>query len=225
MTIKYKIYTATLLAMAILLSSCSDNKQYETAICALTDISGTYAKEKKNMVKIIKAGIVPKMVPGDTLFLIAIDSNSYDDKNIKGKLTLDYRPSQANTQRLNFAKLLDDFAEAKTQSKYTDISGAMMLCGGQLKATQAGTQLMFVFSDMKEELKPGIRRSFDKDEFENIDLAAMNVIKLNTDSANPQIFRKRMKKWKTRVLKHSAKSWNSSISPSDISEYIDSHRE
>lgn len=224
MIIKPNIYTAMLFTTAILLSSCSDNREYETAICALTDISGTYAKEKKNMVKIIKAGIVPKMVPGDTLFLVAIDSNSYEDKNIKGKLTLDYRPSEANSQRLKFAALLDAFAKAKTKSRYTDISGAMMLCAGQLKTTQAGTQLMFIFSDMKEELKPGIRRSFDNDEFENIDIAAMNVIKLNADSVNPQIFRKRIKKWKKRVLKHSAKSWNASISPTDISDYIDNHR-
>ncbi len=225
MRIRYKTYTAGLLAATILLSSCSDNKQYETAICALTDISGTYAKQKKRMVKIIKAGLVPKMVPGDTLFLIAIDSNSYEDKNVKGKITLDFRPSQANQQRLEFAKSLDRFAKGKAKSKYTDISGAMMLCGGQLKATQAGTQLMFIFSDMKEELKPGIRRSFDKDEFENIDIAAMNVIKLNADSANPQIFRKRIKKWKKRVRAHSAKSWNAALSPTDISDYIDDKRE
>ena len=205
-------------------SGCSDNKAYETAICALADISGTYAKEKKSMVKIIQAGIVPKLVPGDSLVLITIDSNSYNDENIKGKLKLDYRPSQANKQRLKFAGVLDDFAEKKASAKYTDISGAMMLCSGHLKSTQAGTQLMFIFSDMKEELKPGIKRSFNKDEFENINIAAMNVIKLNADSANPQIFRSRMSKWEKRVLAHSAKSWNGTLDPTEIGEYIDEKR-
>jgi len=213
--------TVFIFASAILLSSCSDNKQYETSICALADISGTYAKEKKNVVNIIKAGIIPRLVPGDSLYLITIDSNSYDDKNMKGKLTLDYRPSKANNQRIEFARLLDKFATKKISSKYTDISGAMMLCSGYLKGTAAGTQIMFIFSDMKEELKPGIRRSFNKDEFENINISAMNVIKLNEDNTNPQVYRSRMKKWKTRVLKHSAKSWNATLSPTDISSYID----
>jgi len=216
--------TTTLAATLILLSSCSDNKEYETAICALADISGTYAKEKKSMVKIIQAGIVPSLVPGDSLILMTIDSNSFNEENIKGKLKLDYRPSQANKQKINFAKQLDEFADKKVSAKYTDISGAMMLCSSHLKSTQAGTQLMFIFSDMKEELKPGIKRSFNKDEFENIDIVAMNVIKLNEDSANPQVFRSRIKKWKKRALKHSAKSWDSTLDPTEITNYIDTKR-
>ena len=221
---KQKIYAVFIIAIATLLSSCSDNKQYETAICALADISGTYADEKKNMVNIIKAGIIPKLVPGDSLFLITIDSSSYDEENMKGQLTLDYRPSQANRQRIEFAGLLDEFAEKKIRAKLTDISGAMMLCSGHLKSTQAGTQIMFIFSDMKEELKPGIKRSFDKDEFTNINIAAMNVIKLNEDNTDPQVYRSRIKKWEKRVLKHSAESWNSSLVSTDIADYIDNLR-
>lgn len=224
MTILKKLSSIFLISSVTFLSGCSDNKAYETAICALADISGTYAKEKKSMVKIIQAGIVPKMVPGDNLMLITIDSNSYNDENIKGKLKLDYRPSQANQQRLKFASVLDEFAKKKASARFTDISGAMMLCSGQLKSTGAGTQIMFIFSDMKEELKKGIKRSFNKDEFTNIDIAAMNVIKLNADSANPQIFRNRMTKWEKRVLAHSAKSWNGTLDPTEIGDYIDSKR-
>jgi len=224
MIINRYLTTVIILASATLLSSCSDNKQYETAICALADISGTYADEKKNMVNIIKAGIIPRLVPGDSLFLITIDSSSYDEENLKGKLTLDYRPSQANKQRLEFANVLDKFAQKKTSAKFTDISGAMMLCSGHLKSTMAGTQIMFIFSDMKEELKPGIKRSFNNDEFENINIAAMNVIKLNEDNIDPQIYRSRMKKWEKRILKHSAKSWNATLVPTDISDYIDNLR-
>jgi len=224
MIIKRKMVSTFLIATVVFISGCSDNKEYETAICALADISGTYAKEKKSMVKIIQAGIVPKLVPGDSLVLMSIDSNSFNEENIKGKLKLDYRPSQANQQKLKFAKALDDFADKKTSAKYTDISGAMMLCSSHLKSTQAGTQIMFIFSDMKEELKPGIKRSFNKDEFENMNIAAMNVIKLNEDSTNPQVFRNRIKKWEKRVLNHSAKSWNASLDPTEIGDYIDNNR-
>ena len=224
MIITKKLYSLFFIANSLLVSGCSDNKEYETAICALADISGTYAKEKKSMINIIKAGIVPKLVPGDSLALITIDSNSFNDENIKGKLKLDYRPSQANKQKLKFAGILQDFADKNDSAKFTDISGAMMLCSGHLKSTGAGTQIMFIFSDMKEELKPGIKRSFNNDEFTNIDIAAMNVIKLDADSANPQIFRSRMKKWKKRVLKHSAKSWNGTLDPAEIGEYIEKNR-
>jgi len=223
-SLSVSVLSLAVLPLVVLLTGCSDNKEYETAICALADISGTYAKEKKSMVNIIKAGIVPTLVPGDNLVLITIDSNSFNEENIKGKLKLDYRPSEANKQKIKFAKKLDDFAENSSRAKYTDISGAMMLCSGHLKSTQAGTQLMFIFSDMKEELKPGIRRSFNNDEFENIDIAAMNVIKLNEDSSDPQVFRSRIKKWKKRVLKHSAKSWNATLDPTEIANYIDDHR-
>ena len=85
MIIKQKLYAVFILISALLLSACSDNKQYETAVCALADISGTYADEKKGMVNIIKAGVIPKLVPGDSLFLITIDSSSYDEDNLKGK--------------------------------------------------------------------------------------------------------------------------------------------
>ena len=78
------------------LVACSDNKQYETSYCALVDTSGTYAREKGDVVKIVKAGIVPQMVPGDSLFFVKIDSNSYAEENLVTKMTLDYRPTKAN---------------------------------------------------------------------------------------------------------------------------------
>jgi hypothetical protein len=214
-----------LLAIAgVLLAGCGDNKRYEMAMCALADVSGTYAKEKGRMVKIIQAGVLPKMLPGDTLSVIAIDSSSYHEKNVKAKLKLDYRPSQANAQRMQFANVLKEFANEKASSKYTDISGAMMLCSGYLKNSMAGTQVMILFSDMKEELKPGLKRNFNDDEFANIDIAAINVIKLNQDNIDPQIYRARMEKWGKRVKKHGAKSWEDDLKPEDIAEYLDSLR-
>lgn len=212
----------TVCALMCLLSSCADNKQYETAICTLADVSGTYAKEKASMVNIIQAGILPKMLPGDSLSLITIDSSSYNEKNIKAQLKLDYKPSLANKQRLEFAKVLETFANDQSSSKYTDISGAMMLCSGYLKSTQAGTQVMFIFSDMKEELKPDLKRKFSDDEFANINIAAMNVIKLNEDNTNPQIYRARIKKWEEKVLRYGAEGWRGDLKPTDIAEYLDS---
>ena len=201
-------------------SACTDSKLYETSYCALVDTSGTYAREKSNVVKIVKAGVVPEMVPGDSLFVVTIDSNSYAEDNLVTRLTLDYRPTKANHQKLALAEKLDQFASSKASSSQTDISGALMLCSDYLKATQSGTQIMFVFSDMKEELPKGVVRKFEADEFDGINIAAMNVIKLNKDSSNPQVYRKRLKSWDKRLVNSGAESWDTLIDASKIQEFI-----
>ncbi len=218
-----KIIQHILLAISAssIVAACTDSKEYETSFCTMVDISGTYAKEKKGVVNIVKAGILPQMVPGDSLFFVQIDSNSYAEENLITKLTLDYRPTQANSQKLTMSKTLDKFGKGKARSKLTDISGAMMLCSDYLKATQSGTQVMFVFSDMKEELPAGVKRNFADDEFKGIDIAAMNVIKLNKDSANPEVYRKRLKKWNKRIMSSGANSWTTLLDATKIQEFID----
>jgi hypothetical protein len=216
--LKHILLTVSVSAMA---AACTDSKDYETSFCTMVDISGTYSGEKKGVVKIVKAGIVPEMVPGDSLFFVKIDSNSYAEENLVTKLTLDYRPTQANNEKLQLSKKLDKFGSGKAKSRLTDISGAMMLCSDFLKATQSGTQVMFIFSDMKEELPSGVVRKFADDEFEGIDIAAMNVIKLTKDSTNPEIYRKRLKKWNKRIMSSGANSWTTLLDATKIQEFID----
>ena len=212
----------SLFAGMVLLGSaaCTDSKQYQTSYCTLIDTSGTYASEKNNVVKIVKAGVVPEMIPGDSLFFVKIDSNSYAEDNLVTRLTLDYRPSRANSQKHALAKKLDKFASGKARSKLTDISGALMLCSDYLKSTKSGRQIMFVFSDMKEELPKGVVRKFESDEFNGINIAAMNVIKLNKDSSNPEIYRSRLRKWDDRLVSSGAKSWQTLSDSSKIQEFI-----
>jgi hypothetical protein len=218
-----KIIKISTIATALLLltASCGDSKQYETAMCALIDVSGTYAHEKPNVVRTIKAGLIPNLEPGDSLFFITIDSNSYNEEDLMAKVTLDYIPSKANEQKLAFAKALDAFAKSDLHSGHTDISGAMMLCSDYLKNTGSGNRAIVIFSDMKEELKAGLKREFKPTEFENTDIAALNVIKLNNDSTDPEIYRQRMSEWEKRVLAAGAKSWTMIIDSTKIPEYIE----
>ena len=62
-----KIIKHILLAVSVssIVAACTDSKDYETSFCTMVDISGTYAGEKKSVVNIVKAGILPEMVPGD----------------------------------------------------------------------------------------------------------------------------------------------------------------
>jgi hypothetical protein len=160
------------------------------------------------------------MIPGDSLFFIKIDSNSYSEDNLVTKLTLDYRPTRANSQKLAVARKLDDFGKGTARSNLTDISGALMLCSDYLKATRSGTKVMFVFSDMNEELPKGVVRKFADDEFDGIDIVAMNIIKLNKDSINPEVYRKRLEQWHQRATTSGARSWNTLIDATKIEEYI-----
>ena len=207
-------------SLAAALAACSDNKRYETSYCALVDVSGTYAGEKTAVVNTIKAGIVPQMIPGDSLFFVMIDSNSYSEDNLVTKMPLDYRPTKANSQKLAVAAKLDDFGKGKARSRMTDISGALMLCSDYLKATQSGTQVMFVFSDMNEELPKGVVRKFAGNEFDGIDIVAMNIIKLKKDSSNPEVYRTRLQKWEERTLGSGARSWKTLVDATKIPEYI-----
>jgi hypothetical protein len=100
----------------------------------------------------------------------------------------------------------------------------MMLCSDYLKEAQSGTQVMFVFSDMFEELPEGVVRKFADDEFSGIDVAAMNVIKLNKDSANPEVYRKRLKHWDERIVGSGANSWSTLLDATKIQEFIDKVR-
>ena len=208
------------LALATAIAGCTDSKQYETSYCSLVDVSGTYAGEKSSVVNTVKAGIVPQMIPGDSLFFVKIDSNSYSEDNLITKLTLDYRPTRANSQKLAVAGKLDDFGKGKARSNLTDISGALMLCSDYLKATRSGTKVMFVFSDMNEEFPAGVVRKFADDEFDGIDIVAMNIIKLNKDSVNPEVYRNRLKQWHQRATASGARSWNTLIDVTKIPEYI-----
>jgi len=216
-TIKHALLAAALAASA---AACTDSKQYETSYCSLIDISGTYAGEKATVVNTVKAGIVPEMIPGDSLFFVKIDSNSYSEDNLVTKLTLDYRPTRANSQKLAVAQKLDEFGKGTARSNLTDISGGLMLCSDYLKSTGSGKKVMFVFSDMNEELPNGVIRKFADDEFDGIDIVAMNIIKLNKDSANPEVYRKRLEQWQQRTTASGARSWHTLIDGSKIPEYI-----
>ena len=209
------------IALLLLAASCGDSKQYETSMCALIDVSDSYAHEKPNIVGIIKAGLIPNLEPGDSLFFITIDSNSYNEEDLMAKVTLDYIPSKANDQKLAFAHTLDEFSKNNLRSSHTDISGAMMLCMDYLRQTGSGNRSIIVFSDMREELAPGLKREFKPAEFEDADIAALNVIKLNKDSMDPEIYRQRMIKWEERVLAAGAKSWTMIIDATKIPEYIE----
>jgi hypothetical protein len=204
--------------------SCSSGHEYRQALCAVVDVSGTYVDQISEVGKVIRTGVLPKMLPGDSLVIIRIDSQSYEKDNIVAKLTLDQRPSYANAQKLAFARDLDAFVDEAEHSEFTDIPGALMLSSDYLKETEAGSKAILVFSDLKEDLPEGTTRELRSDEFEGIHVAAINVKRLMSDNQNPEVYRQRLAAWNLKASQSAAKEWKVIVDPTRLPQYLESIR-
>lgn len=192
---------------ALLLLACNDGRRFDQAICVLVDVSGTYADQKGDVVRLVKRDVLPALVPGDSLLVIRIDGQSYEKANVEALLTLDTRPSRANAQKLALAKQLDAFAASRGSATHTDIRGAMMLGAEYLKEFGSGSRVMLIFSDLEEDLPGGHRRELDPTEFERVNVMAVNVKRLRSDGVDPSVFRQRLSAWEERVAASSARGW------------------
>jgi len=212
---------AALFGALLLLAGCGQDLGYAQAVSVLVDVSGTYADQKPQVADIVKKAILPSLHPGDSIMLITIDGESYEQDNVEIAVTLDPRPSHANAQKLAFAKHLDAFAERRTPAKHTDIQGAMMLAAERLRETKAGTQTIVAFSDMKQDLPAGYKRSFDADEFAGMRVAAVNVKQLANDNSDPNGYRDRLESWGQRVRESGAREWRVIADGMKLADYVD----
>jgi len=206
------------------LLGCMDAARYDQAICVLIDVSGTYADQSGEVVRIVEREVLPAMEPGDTLLVIRIDDESYERENVEALVTLDQRPSRANAQKLALAQKLEAMGRA-APAAHTDIPGAMMLASEYLRELASGSRVMLVFSDMEEDLPPGMSRRLAEDEFEDIWVVAMNVKRLHGDNADPGGFRSRLAGWQRRVLESGGREWRAFNDAARLPEYLKKVRE
>ena len=192
-----KVSLGITLFMALLLTSCSEPKNPNTAVYMLLDTSGTYTEQIQKAQGILKY-LLGILNPGDSLALARIDSASFSEKDIVAKVTFDVRPSMANSQKRAFMESIDKFAKNLKGSSYTDITGGMLQAIEYLNETGAGARYILIFSDLKEEIKKGHIRDFPI-AFDGIKVIALNVTKLRTDNVDPREYQKRMENWTQRV--------------------------
>lgn len=207
---------ATAVLGLLLAAACSQGRSHARATCVLVDVSGTYDDQRRDVAHIIRTGILPKVHPGDTFLLVRVDGDSYGKENVEASVTFDSQPSRANAQKLALAAKLDQFAAVKKRSRYTDISGALMLAAEYLRETRAGKKTIVIFSDMKEELPPGAKRTLGPHELEGIDVVAMNVKRLQSDKLDPGGYRKRLAGWGTRLGASGAERWRVVLEPEEL---------
>ena len=111
----------TLTAALWLTSACTSGGDYAQAVCVIADASGTYADQLGDVAHTIRAGIIPKMLPGDSLVLVRADDDSYGEDNVIASVQLDHRPSVANRQKAAVAKKLDALKNPR-RARHTDIT-------------------------------------------------------------------------------------------------------
>lgn len=210
--------------MAAALVSCTDGSEFAQATCVLTDTSGTYADRRGEVDQIIRARLLPRLLPGDSVVMVRIDGESYEDNNVEQRMTLDARPSFANRQVRQFAELMSAQGKEVRPSRHTDIGGAMMLCADHLRESSAGTKAMVAFSDMEEDLPRGVQRTLGPDELAGVSVFAVNVKRLDGDQRNPTRYRRRLEKWGERVRQGGAADWQVVLEPETLVAALDAMR-
>jgi len=215
------ILLSILAPLFLMLIGCSEqNARYDQAVAILIDVSGTYADRKDHTIELIKRQILPDMVPGDTVFVVRIDSESYDETDLVALMTLDARPSQANAQKLALALQLDAFARKRESASHTDIPGAIMLASEYLREIGAGSSAILVFSDMQTDLPPGTRRELEIGELAGTHVAAVNVKRLPADTSDPELYRSRLSRWESEMKRAGASEWRAILDPARLSPYL-----
>lgn len=213
-----------LACLALLLVACDDGREQAQAICALVDTSGTYRDQIEDAARVLRTAVLPRLRPGDSLVVVRIDDNTYEKQNVDFAMTLDDRPLRANRQKQEIAESIGTIATRAGRPRHTDISGGMMLCAEYLAELKAGKKIMIAFSDMQEDLPPGVARRFEDHELKDMRVLAMNVKRLKADSAQPMQYRARLAEWEHVVKAKGAPEWQVIIEPERLVSYLDDLR-
>lgn len=187
----------SIFAAAILLAGCSEPGERSHGVYMLIDTSGTYTQEIDKAQRIINF-ILAKLEPGDAFAVASINTGSFDEKNIVGKMNLESIPSKANQQKRAFQQTINAYVENIQAAPYTDITGGALQAIEFLNEKGSGRKTILIFSDMEEDLKEGYVRDIAL-KLDGFDVIALNVSKLRPDNIDPRKYFDRLEQWKQRV--------------------------
>lgn len=188
-----------LLLVVVWLTACSkDNGPYNQGVYMLVDTSGTYTNELTQAQRIINF-ILAKLNPGDTFAVAQVNTGSFTEKDIVHKQTFDDRPSMANEQKRKFRDVVTKFIKGVKPSAYTDITGGLLQAIEFLNEANTGRKVILIFSDLKEELRPGYVRNIPL-QLKGFQVIAVNVTKLRSDNVDPREYMKRLDEWQSKVV-------------------------
>ena len=190
--------------LIFLLTACGEPVARNTGAYLLLDTSGTYSQELGKAEHIINYTLT-RLGPSDSFAVARIDTGSFSEKDIVAKVTFDDRPSTANRQKRRFSEQIAAFTRSVKSSPYTDITGGILQAIEYLNEKETGRKVIFIFSDMKEDLMEGYIRDIPL-ELDGFEVVALNVTKLRTDNVDPRQYLDRLEGWKT-VVEASGGNW------------------
>ncbi len=192
-----KLITILTVLSAVLIGGCAEDVPNTRGVYMLMDTSGTYTKELKQAQRVINF-ILANLEPGDSFAVARVDTASFSEKDIIAKVSFDDRPSKANQQKRNFRDKIDKFVKTVKGSSYTDITGGMLQAIEWLTDAGTGHNTIFVFSDLKEDIKEGYVRDIPL-QLTGFKVVALNVTKLRSDNVDPREYLDRLANWQQRV--------------------------
>ena len=182
----------------VLVTACGPSAHKTRAVYLLLDTSGTYTEEINKAQAIINY-LLATLESGDSIAVARIDSESFSEKDIIAKATFDERPSVTNDQKRLFKQQINHFVQQlKHGSANTDITGGVLQAAEFVNETRAKDKVIFIFSDLEEDLPKGHIRNFPID-VANIRVIALNVTKLRSDNIDPREYKTRLEHWQERV--------------------------
>ena len=196
------------LGVLLFIVACGPETNHNQAVYVLIDTSGTYAKET-GKAQLVVNYLLGSLNPGDALAVGRVKSRSFSEKDIVAKVSLGKDPLAANAQKRAFSEQIADFAKTTKDAKgsrYTDITGGLILAAEFLNESQAGRKTIVIFSDMQEELDYKTVRDFPI-RLDGIRLVALNVTKLDTDNVDPRRYIDRLEWWERRARTAGASDW------------------
>jgi hypothetical protein len=181
----------------VAVSGCAPQGPRNTGVYLLLDTSGTYHEELGKAEQIINYTL-SRLDALDTFAVARIDTGSFSEKDIIAKVTLDDRPSAANSQKRQFSETVHTFLSSESSSRYTDITGGLLQAVEFLNEKAPGRKTIFIFSDLKEDLEAGYVRNIDIP-LQGVEVVALNVTKLRSDNVDPREYLGRLEAWRERV--------------------------
>jgi hypothetical protein len=197
-----------ILASLLFITACGPKANHNQAVYVLIDTSGTYAKEVAKAQGVVNY-LLGSLNPGDAMAVGRVKSRSFSEKDIVAKVSLGKDPVAANAQKRAFSEQFSGFARATQDAKgsrYTDITGGILLAAEFLNETGAGRKTIVIFSDMQEEIDRNTVRDIPI-RLDGIRVVALNVTKLDTDNADPRRYLDRLEWWEKRARSAGATDW------------------
>ncbi|MGD8978048.1 MAG: VWA domain-containing protein [Gammaproteobacteria bacterium] len=179
------------------LGGCSDNAPRNVGAYLLLDTSGTYSEELDKAANVITYTL-SELGPSDSFAVARIDTGSFSEKDIIAKVTFDDRPSTVNSQKRQFNERVQRFVKIVRPAANTDITGGLLQAIEFLDEKAPGRKVIFIFSDLKEDLLEGYVRNLELP-LDGFEVVALNVTKLRSDNVDPREYLGRLDQWRARV--------------------------